>query len=345
MRKTVLKALSAGLMGFVVGCAQVEIANHGPQPELRRVAVDLVSVLGQLPGLDPHSTTTRVSRDPSDFGVAVANALRDVGYGVQRTSSDESVNRLSYKRTQTVDTARTTTEFEVGLRGVRVTRAYSQSGDQWVPASPIRVYGSEPTRVLVNDELHSQDQPARTSKARRVLSGVVFHDAQGTVIDSRRFTVLVRARANSGDASRVSAVQRSLSLGQSSVFGRQRALAATDQRQFEPVAEVMLTFRADDPATLGVRNKRAIAALLQRHQPGADRFIIQGCSQGASLAWDGTERVSLERQQRVNKELLVSGVSPAAIAEEGCKRRSAESELPERSVRLQLTREINSLTN
>ena len=351
MTKAVFKAFSAGLMFFSVGCAQLDVLSVGSPPasgpasgtesETRTVAVELVSVLGQLPGLDPFSTTAQVSPIQSEFGDSVVDALQDVGYGVQRVSTDQGTTHVSYRMTQSIENSRTVTEFEVGLRGVRVARNYAKSSNRWAPTSAIRVYGAEPVRVLVNDDLHPH-----SAEARRQITGVVFHDAQGNILESRDFTVLVGGGGNSDSgAIDSSTVQRSLSLGQASVFGRQRAYAIEDQRNFKTVAEVVLHFPSDNPSTLGARNKRAIAALLQRHENNTDRFVIQGCSQGATLMWDGTESLSMERQQRVNKELLVSGVSPEAIVEEGCLRRSSDTQLLKQSVRLQLAREITSQAN
>lgn len=336
MTKAVFKVFAAGLMFLSAGCAQLGSSSQGVSDAeaLRIVAVDLVSVLGQLPGLDPFTTTAQVSASQSEFGVAVANALQDVGYGVQRVSSDQGAAFVQHQTTQTLEAGDTITEFEVALLGARVARDYIESRNGWVPSSPLRVYGVEPTRVLVNDDLH-----AYAASASRLITGVVFHDAQGNLIESRDFTVSVgRVAIEAPDAN--ARVQRSLSLGQATVFGRQRAQAREDLRHFETVAEVVLRFPTKDPMTLGTRNKQAIAALLQRHVITTDRFVIQGCSQGATLVWDGTESISLERQQRVNKELLVSGVLPEAIIEEGCLSRSSDTQLPQQSVRLQLARAV-----
>ena len=303
---------------------------------MRTVAVELVSVLGQLPGLDPYSTTTQVPPSQSEFGVTVVNALQDLGYGVKRVSSDQGSDQVSYRKTQTVQNVGTVTEFEVAFRGVRVARDYIESGRHWVPISAIRIYGTEPTRVLINNELHSH-----TADPRRLTSGVVFYDAQGNVLESRDVSVMVGGSESDGPgANYANRVQRSLSLGQASVFGRQRAHAREDKRRFKTIAEVNLLFPTRDPSTLGARNKRAIATLIQLHDITTDRFIIQGCSQGSTLIWDGTESISLERQQRVNKELLVSGVSPEAIVEEACVSRSSDTQLSKQLVRLQLAREV-----
>ena len=53
------------------------------------MAVDLVSVMMQLPALSPFSTTLQLSPPPSAFGETLERTLRDSGYGLQRVSDDQ----------------------------------------------------------------------------------------------------------------------------------------------------------------------------------------------------------------------------------------------------------------
>lgn len=340
MYNLINKAAAALLVLLVVGCSQQNpsasnvrsVSSVATEPALQIVAVDLVSVLGQLPRFDPWSITVQVSPVKTSFGASVVEALRDAGYGVQRVSADQGINNLSYEQTVFDNKAKPAARFHIDVGGVRIARDYIKRANRWIPNSAMRVFGVKPTRVLLHNELHSSND-----EATAFATGVVFYDEAGNIVESRTSVTQV-SRTDSGTTGQAIVAQRALLLSQAATFSRQRAIASADRRSFQPIAEVVLRFPSTNPSNLGEVNKRAIAALLTRARSAADRFSIQGCSHGRSLIWDGTESLSLERQQRVNKELLVSGVDPAAIRESGCFSTDPNFEIPRQSVRLILER-------
>ncbi len=330
----------------MVGCASQPASLDGngndivkDDASLKIVAVDLISVLGQLPGYDPWTMTTQVSPIRSSFGKAIVDALTDAGYGIQRVSADQGVNHVAYKESTIIESAGSSNAFEIKIRGVRVTRHYKRVKNRWIPNSPLLVYGAKPTRVKVYNELHSDGK-----KDTRFLSGVVFHNTNGDVLDSTEVIVGV---SNSGDATQAinnaKLAERALSLSQAATFSRQRASAIHNASHYRDIAEVILKFPSSDPTRLGKSNKQAIAQLIKNSNSADDRFVIQGCVKGKTLLWDGTESLSLERQQRVNKELLVAGVTPTSIQESGCFDDDSRTGLPRQSVSVVLKRFIEPL--
>jgi len=335
------KVLTLGLaVLFLIGCTttaqQVAVSQSSTpraDPALRIVAVDLVSALAQLPGFDSWSMTTQVSPAKSNYGAALIEALRDVGYGVQRVSADQGQNYLAYRKKITTTESGETTLFDIEIRDVKVAREYSRDGQRWVPASPIRIQGAKPTRVLVYNELHGAE-----GKTTQFVSGVEFLDDTGQLIESR--SALARVSGEAADFGERFREQRFLIMSRGTIFSRQRAAADVDKRAYRAVSEVMLTFPSTNPEFLGDLNKRAIVSMLKLLDPTSDRLLIRGCSHGKSLIWDGTEILSLERQQRVNQELLVAGVDANIIREEGCFSSNPNLSLPRQSVRLILQRVI-----
>lgn len=346
MRRLLFSTIGLLSVVLMVGCAPASKSlTDNPDssikndPSLRLVAIDLISVLGQLPNFDPWSMTVQVSPTRTSYGKAIVDALSDAGYGVQRVSADQGRNHVEYKETSIIENTGLSNAFEIEVRGVRIARNYERSKDRWVPSSPIRVFGAEPTRLVVFNELHGDEQ-----ETTQFSSGVVFHSGNGDVLESRETRVgVTRIDANSSDDTSADLAKRALLLSQASTFTRQRASADEDSKKYQSIAEVVLRFPSADPNTLGENNKQAIAKLLKNSNADTDRFVIQGCAHGKTLVWDGTESISLERQQRVNKELIVSGVEPGAIHELGCFNDSPSTEIPRQSVSLVLERLADSL--
>jgi len=336
-RVTKFAAISLAL-AFVAGCSTTQgtsIEPVTPSPadaSLRVVAIDLVSVLTQLPGYETWSMTTQVSPATSEFGEALIVAMRNAGYGLQRVTADQGRNYLEYRKNVTLTDARTVTAFELEVRDVTLSRNYQWVGSRWLPSSPVRIRGVEPTPVNVYSDLHGKE-----GITTKLVTGVQFIDSSDRVIASQSSITRI-----SGDRDEQIEEQSVLDRGRSTTFTRQRALADTDTRTYRPVSAVTLRFPSKNPSVLGELNKRAIVSILKKMDATSDRFLIQGCSQ-QSLAWDGTEVLSLERQQRVNQELLVAGVDPKAIRESGCFQSDESVNLSKQSVRLTLQRAIQPL--
>jgi len=326
----------------LAGCASTKPSieqsiNVKDDPSLRVVAVDLISVLAQLPDFDSWSMTVQVSPTRTSYGKAVVDALTEVGYGIQRVSADQGQNHVEYKESAIVESTGTKDVFEIKVRGVRISRLYIRENNRWLPNSPILVFGAEPTPVKIYNELHSSN-----SNPTRFASGVVFHDTSGNVIESTES--MVDVVKGSGSAAGISDLtKRALLLSQASTFSRQRTSAIHDNGNYKRVAEVILNFPSPDPTQLGQGNKQAIAALLKRSNHSKDRYVIQGCVQGKTLRWDGTESIALERQQRINKELIISGIKPGSIKELGCSADDSQSGLTRHAVNLILERMVEPL--
>jgi len=312
--------------------------NVKDDASLRLVAVDLVSVLGQLPGFDPWTMTVQISPIRTSYGKAIADALTDAGYGIQRVSADQGLNHVEHSETTIIESTGKSNAFEIKVRGIRISRNYKHENHRWGPSSPLLVYGAEPTPVKVFDGLHSDDrEPTRFS------SGVIFHSADGEVIESREVMVdVVNDDNEKGQAAKAKLAKRALSLSQAATFTRQRA-SFNGEGNYKNIAEVILSFPSSDPGQLGQNNKQAIAELIASSNSDTDRYIIQGCVKNKTLFWDGTESISLERQQRVNKELLISGVKAESIKELGCFEDNTRTGLPQQSVSVVLKRLVAPL--
>ena len=314
------------LLAALTGCAAPGSTREGgvelgpdAGTELELVAVDLVSVMMQLPALSPFSTTLQLSPPPSAFGETLERTLRDSGYGLQRVSDDQGRHYMSYRhRLGAAPDGMTVATYRLRVAGIEIERDYRRErggGARFVPASAVRVIGTLPTPVVVNDDLYR----ARADAGEGFLSGVLFLDADGDTL-ARRERI---ARAGEG-AARASGERvgtgRFLVLARANLFHADRLHAIPDEHEGErrPLWQVTLRFDGADSLHLGRGNKRALARLRARFDSGADRLSITGCSHGKSLLWDGTESQSLARSQRVKEELLLGGIPGRLLREEGC---------------------------
>lgn len=297
------------------------------------VATDLVSVLIQLPTLRPFSSTVQVRAPRTGFGAALTESLREAGYGLQRVDDREGESYTSFRIVRPAGAEGERLTYEVSIGGTRVERSYRPSRRAVLPTGPVKVFGVEPSLVLVNDDLFRQRGEEGT-----FVSGVVFHDREGRESGGRGHEVRVR-ESNARAAGERVRLERFLVLARANLFLADRL---DDDRDADierfPFRQSVLRFPEEGSLALGEENKGAIRELLSVFEAGTDRFVLTGCSHGQSLLWDGTEIDSLERSMRVKEELMIAGVSPSAIREHGCFEARYTERLPPRGVVVTLER-------
>lgn len=305
--------------------------------DVQIVATDLVSALMQLPGHEIWSMTVQVSPPRNDFGKAVTKAITDAGYGVQKVKADQGQNYVSYEKTVSATDTGEYTTFLLRVRDVSVFRNYRYGFGRWVPTSPLRIKGIEPSTVSTYDDLHFQDGLVST-----FVSGVEFLNDTDDVVETTKRIVNIANPEAKKFGERLAEAQY-LILSRARLFSKQRSIDTTELYNYTPVASAVLKFPTSDTSFIGQNNKDAIAELVGQMNEATDGFIIRGCSHGKSLLWDGTEGESLERQIRINTELLVSGVNHSLIREESCFPRKDDLPLPRQTVILTLRRRLNTI--
>lgn len=277
------------------------------------VATDLVSTLMQLPGSSPFSTTVQVSPPPTRFGVALVEALREGGYGIQRVSEDQGTHYLGYRVIRTETEARPVTTYALSVGGISIERDYKRDGGLLYPDSPLRIRGAAPTRVVVNDDVYRQRGGETVFP-----SGTVFLAPSGRAVERREREVRVSAGHAREAGERVNA-ERFLVLARSNLFLADRLRRSRfAPEELAPYRQTVLRFEAGASLHLGEANKRALERLRTMFDPTTDRFSLTGCSHGKSLLWDGTESLALARSQRVKEELIIAGIASGHVHEESC---------------------------
>ena len=293
--------------GFVKGIQRVDLTSD----QAETVAVDLVSVLMQLPSTAPFYTTLQFSKPRDSFGEKLIDTSTTSGYGIQIVDADQGANHMSY-RLASIDINGKAIEATIAVNKVEVSRKYFFDSERMLPASEIQVRGEAPRQILVSNSSFSSD-----SQSQLIPSGVVFYDSRGDVAASYS----AASETEVGTASRQPSEQKAqlLTIARAAIFTGDRLADEKpwleQKGDFRPHQHLKIRFKSKD-LSLGKHNKKALSKLLMGYDDKLDLLVVTGCSHGKSLLWDGTEADSLSRSQRVKEELLVRGVR--RVYEEGC---------------------------
>jgi len=279
----------------------------------RLVATDLVAVMMQLPSRSPFGTTVQLAPSRSDYGIALGEALRGGGYGIQRVPDDQGQFHVRYGAVRAEDERGPLTTYALAIGDVALERDYRDARDTMVPSSAVRVLGSPPVRVIVNDDVHR-----RRGVAATFVSGVIFLADDGSVLERRERQVRMSEASARAAGARVE-TERFLVLARANLFLGDRLAAEPEPVGVRtPIRQVRMRFADAAALRLGEPNKRALARMIELYRGATDRFSVTGCSHGDSLLWDGTESDALARSQRVKEELVRGGVPSGRVREEGC---------------------------
>ena len=293
--------------GFVQSIQRVELTSK----QAETIAVDLVSVMMQLPSTAPFYTTLQFSQPRDAFAEQLIDASTTSGYGIQVVDADQGANHMSY-RLAPIDIDGKAVEATIAVNKVEVSRKYFFKSNKMSPASEIAVRGEAPRQILVSDNIFTSDK-----QSQLIPSGVVFYDNRGNITAS--YTAARKTQVSTASTEQNSQKEQLLTIARAAIFTGDRL--ASDKPWTEQIGNfrshkhLKIRFKSKD-LSLGKHNKKAVSKLLQGFDKNQDLMVVTGCSHGKSLIWDGSEADSLSRSQRVKEELLVRGVR--RVHEEGC---------------------------
>jgi len=314
--------------GFVEAVQQSNLSES----QAETIAVDLISILLQLPNSAPFYTTIQFSPPSNLFGEELITAASDSGYGVQMVDADQGANHMNYRLSPATSDGLRTMDVSIAIGNIEISREYFTSATRIYPTSEIRVRGVPPRKLLVSNDIFPS-----SAKSRKIPTGVIFFDKNGSI--AANYKTVEKTRVGSFVSGPDIMAARHLVMARAAIFTGERLSRAVswrdelDSYRSHQVAKLRFKSRNLD---LGQKNKKAVSALLDRFDSASDLLVITGCSFGKSLIWDGTEVASLDRSQRIKEELLVRGVRNNRIREEGCFQTEYGEELLPRMVILTL---------
>ncbi|MBX2835346.1 MAG: hypothetical protein KTR35_00745 [Gammaproteobacteria bacterium] len=269
--------------------------------QLRLVATNLVSVLVQIPEMQPGVTTAQVAKPRNTFGHSVIRALEDAGFGLQLVSADQGNAYVSYGRRSADTDLGLVTDYLISVNDLQLSREYRLVEDNVYPTSLMKISG---TRYLSDLEVDDSIFKEQGGTNDVFISGLTDPDSQSQTL------AVQEVRVNDYDE-----LPDSQKTPQSQVLARarQRYFEADTQRHRPDLSALkkyrrsVLVFENQSEHIMGDANKDAIRLMVREFRP-QDVYVIKAC-----IDVDGKNDLALARAVRVEEELLSHGI-PARSA-------------------------------
>ena len=277
--------------------------------ELRRlnlVAINLVSVLLQIPELQPMSVSLQVARPNTAFGNVLIKVLEDAGFALQLVKDDQGSYYVSYGRRFSETDSGPVTDFNVTIGDIQLIREFVEKPNGIFPASLMTIRGTAYIEdIQVPDTIFKEQGGER--EADSFVSGARSEDATSAEItqvsvnafdklpvekQTTRSKVIEEARQHYFDADRISP--------ELSNFDRHR--------------RTVLVFDNTDSLYLGSANKTSTRLLAREYNDG-DLLVVKACSDV-----DGTNEQAHTRAIRVEEEFIGYAVPQSSVYLAPCSR-------------------------
>lgn len=284
----------------------------------------------------PEDTTVQLNAPTSEFGRELERGFIELGFGIQRVTSDQGKQFLSYTKSTTENSNSVATDrYKIFVGDSGFERTYAGiPGGGIAPIGPMMIYGSN-TDVKLNDQLF----PGQSVEVSYADDEVIKIDPNVlTVIDANVMNAISELRQ--GELPEY----RSLNFRNQEI----QNLFNGPSSNFEEVNDVYRTVRKDviifdnDSLVLKRKGRDQIARLIKFYDPQSDVFRLIGCSLGPTQVAGGNEELALGRSARVAEELVSREVELSSILDEGCWAPSAGNlpaeDYPRRAVVVELQR-------
>jgi len=278
------------------------------------IAADLVSALRQLQGLDPLSIRVSVNSKRSSHAEVLTKELMRVGYDLTESSSPEQAELLTYAIKSVVEADGSVYEFTLSIRDIRLSRQYRLRDEKVEPASSFLVLGMSADTID--------------------MDATLFGDDDTMPRDNIELFELVAEAKKAPHAPKVPSRPTLLK----NMFETGESNYGEFLQNYSDVRQIVLVF-ANDSVVMGSKNKKLVRDLINEQQEATDVFSVIGCSHGKTAVEGKNRGLALGRSLRVREELILSGINPARVLEEGCwDSQHSVDKMPHRGVVLTLKR-------
>ena len=314
----------------------------------RLVAADFVDVIRQLPALAPGATALTTPVPSSRFGELLFGALQDagydmrigagagdaLGYDVSRVDGDPGDDRND----GTADEGAGTYTFLVRAGAVKLKRDYAVDADGIRPVSTMLVHGADASAVVIDHARFARRDAPTAIAARRAADAVApsersaaaltglsggaaaLRTAPGRASASPRAPVPAPLVAPEVVARAVPVTPRRPAAAPAprrNLYETRRSAFAPLLAGYDTLDKRVMVF-PNDSLVMGADNKRAARRLAARFDAGTDLVSLIGCSHGTTALANGNETLALGRAARVKEELMLAGIDPELVLDEGC---------------------------
>lgn len=299
------------------------------EDQVELVTRDFVSAISKLQGFSPRQTTVQFYKPSTVFLDNLHDKMRDAGYGIQIISKGEnSAKRVSYFFEHFETSEGTTVAYDVRVGDVKLSREYEIRAGRIFPIAALSILGgvTDGNSTVDNSIFRQSDTHGWT--VVRPTTGAAIRGKNDTAKNS---TNLLGDFASSQHTA-VPTKRNIADIGQSnysSLF-----------KLYEPMRSETLVF-PNDSLVLGAKNKSTIYSVAQQFDTTTQVISVVGCSTGKTKIDNGNALLANGRANRVKEELIIAGVSPDSILDEGCWAGSRVDDIPGRGVILTLRTKIS----
>jgi len=259
------------------------------------VVRDFLVAISQV--FDPIMTTVQLNAPVTDFGLELENGLREMGYGMQRVTSDHGPTFLSYSKTvsennRSIATAR----YKLYIGDIGMERTYAVlDGGGIAPNGPMIVTGTE-RQIVLNGDLF----PGQSVEVQYAEEDIKIEPDSITVVDFEVMDAIAKLRTTTLPSYRAlnSQNQEIENLFNSSSTTNFESIDAT----YRTVRKDIIVFD-DDSLELKNQGRGQIKKLLKFFNPETDVFRLIGCSIGSTNHKGGNEDLALGRSKRVARPI------------------------------------------
>jgi len=295
------------------------------------VVRDFLVAISQV--FDPITTTVQFNAPVTDFGLELERGLREMGYGMQRVTSDHGPTFLSYSKTisennRSIATAR----YNLYVGDIGLERTYAVlDGGGIAPNGPMTITGTEKHIVLNGDLFPGQSVELEYAKAEDIQ----LEPDSITVIDFEVMDAISKLRTTTLPSYKA---LNSQNQEIENLFNQGASNFESIDKNYRTVRKDIIVFD-DDSLELKTQGRGQIEKLLKFFNPTTDVIRLIGCSLGTTNHDGGNEQLALGRSKRVAGELIARSVSVDAIFDEGCwAPQAGVVDYPARAVVVQLQR-------
>lgn len=249
------------------------------------IARDLAESMSNLPSLDPGFTNLQMLKPNSEYGRVLAAELKRVGYSLRPGVDRTAANFLDYSIIAVEHSDGPAYEFSVSVGDVALRRSYLLDGNRIKPISTMKVKGGvseEFAGQVLADTIAVNTTSA--SNADPVSSGLLL-----SIPSAERHNMYLLGESNFENVT----------------------------QQYSDVRKEILVFD-NDSIIMGKTNRSIARKLAAEFDPESDVISVIGCSHGKTDIEDGNRALALGRSSRVREELILAGVDPARVLDEGC---------------------------
>lgn len=265
---------------------------------LNLVSTNLVSVLLQIPELEPINTTFQITQPTSAFGSVLVRVMEDAGIALQLVSSDQGSHYVSYGQSFSITDTGSINVFSVSVNEVEISRNFTFKSDGIFPASLVTINGSGFTDQIQVDDAIFVAQGGDYS----FVSGTRTRDASQSTIEE--------VTVNENDRlplDKLPPRESVIEEARRRFFLSDTLRSPPDLTNFERYRRAVLIFEDKSSLMLGDANKQSLR-LLVREFEDTHLILVKACNDV-----DGVNNFAEDRAIRVEEEFVAHDVPISSV--------------------------------